>query len=87
MVTNDLRLPDIEVRVTAGAFDALVIGWYAGRNPNDSLEVIAVQTGASDIRALVEILQDALTIVRSQDWRPMVELNSGDCEDEKDPPF
>jgi len=87
MRNHDVRLPDIEVRVTAGAFDALVIGWYAGRSPHDPVEVIAYLTGETDVRALGTILQDALRVLRSQDWRPMVELAASDGEDEKDPPF
>jgi len=87
MKNHDLRLPDIEVRITAGAYDALVIGWYMDINPHAPVEVIAYLPETTDIRALVEVLQDALKIVRSPDWRPMVELTAGLGEDEKDPPF
>lgn len=87
MMRNDVRLPDVEVRITVGAFDTFVVAFYTARDVHGPVEGVATIAGETDRQALVQILSDAISLIRSDGWVNVAELGSRSDENEKRPPF
>lgn len=87
MKSNDIRLPDVEVRITASAFDVFCMSIYAGPKITDEVEVVTAVTGKHDCVALRQILSLALKALDGEDWVTLDEIDPRSAQNEKRPPF
>lgn len=85
---HEVRIPDIEVKVSVASFDCYVVALYAGKTPADGFEMVGQVYDMDDRLRILEVLQAAVTFLRADNWITMDELDTRPVEDErKDPPF
>jgi len=87
MENNDLRLPDIEIRITAAASDVCVIAIFSGYAEGADTEVVTTIPSTVDLKVLRQVLQVAVAALNADDWSDLDELGSGPAQNGKRPPF
>jgi len=86
-MTNEVRIPDVEVIVGASGNDVAVFCFYGRDDIHQGYDVVCAVCDP-DARAVVRaVLQDAITALNIADWFTLDELHSDASEETADPPF
>ena len=86
-MNNDVRLPEVEVRVTVGTWDVFVLALYASKDIHAPFEGVAAISKEANRQALVQVLADAIAFVKSDGWLDVDQLDTRPAENEERPPF
>lgn len=87
MMGNDLRIPDIEVIVSAAGSDVAVFCYYTGDDIHSGYEVVCGIPTQGAREAIRAILQDAIEVLNAKDWFTVDELRTQIEEETDEPPF
>jgi len=83
-----VRIPDVEVIVSAAESEVGVVAFYFPTNPHEQVEVVAVISEAGAREHLVALLHQAIASFNAEDWYTLSQLDSRSVSDEGDsPPF
>lgn len=83
----ELRIPDIQVIVSASSFEVYVVNFYARADIHQGFEVLGVLPSLSDRKAVREILQACLTNLCADSWITVDQLVASAGEESDEPPF
>lgn len=83
----EVHLPDLEVIVNASAFNVAVISFFARGDIHDGFEVVGAIHDTNELKAIREILQEAIKFLSTNDWVTLDELDAWQDAEEGDPPF
>lgn len=84
---NNVHIPEAEVAVFVSGSEIFTCQWRLGKTPHDDIEVTAYVREKNDVRHLVALLQDAITLLRADSWLSMDALDNGTVPNEKSAPF
>lgn len=84
---NEIRIPNVEIIVGAAGNDVAVVCFYERKDIHDGYDVVAAVGSQNEIAAIIQILQDAITALRSKDWYDVDELRARFDPDVEEPPF
>lgn len=84
---NEVRIPDVEVLVSAASSDVALVSIYIGKTPHDEVEVVAAVSDYTEVGAIRAVLQVALQALNKQGWLALDELDTRPNETKTEPPF
>jgi len=86
-MSDEVRIPDIEVIVGCAGDDVAVFGFYLRSDVHQGYEVVSAVSGKAARPVIGQILQDAITALNTATWFTMDELHEDAAEEEDQPPF
>jgi len=86
-MTDEVRIPDIEIIVGCAGNDIAVFGFYLREDVHQGYEVVSAVSDQDARPVIRQILQDALTALNNSNWYTLDELHQATAEETEDPPF
>lgn len=84
---NEVRIPDVEILITASAFDVAFVAFYANEDIHEGYDVVCGVNSKNEVEHYVALLQDAITALRSVDWVSLDQLGASAVQNSADEPF
>jgi len=86
-MTNEVRIPDIEIIVGASGNDVACFCFYGREDIHQGYDVVCAVPD-QDARAVIrQVLQDAITALNTADWLTLDDLHSDASSTTANPPF
>lgn len=86
-MNHEVRVPDIEIVVAAGAWDVAVIAFYADPDIHSGFHVVSGIDEGCEVANVVEALQTAITCLLSGRWNTLDELGASSMQGGGEAPF
>lgn len=84
---DGVRIPDVEVLVSAAGSDVAVVCFYMGKTPHDDVEIVGQIGEYSEVGAVRAILQMAIKAIDAAHRCSLDGMGSDSAEAEGTPPF
>lgn len=73
---NEVRIPDAEIIVGASGNDIAVVCFYGRDDIHAGYDVVCAIGSTSEVKAVVTLLQDAITSLNNSSWFSVDELDA-----------
>lgn len=84
---HEVRIPDIEVVVRAGAFDVAVVAFWREEEQYEGFQVVTGIDNPTSVEPVVAALQKAIEALRESSWKSLAELGAAAGAESDEPPF
>lgn len=86
-MSDEIRIPDIEIIVGCAGDDVACFAFYLREDIHQGYDVVCAVADKEARPVVRQILHDAITSLNTVDWFSLDELHSSTAEETADPPF